>query len=52
MDKINFCKRRAKQIKADYPDCAYMKRLDIAAKEMGFENFTKLQNKYSNKDGD
>ncbi|MGL5398146.1 MAG: hypothetical protein ACRDBQ_23210 [Shewanella sp.] len=52
MDKIDQCKRRAKQIKADHPNCSYMKRLDIAAKELGFEHFTQLQAKCRSKDGE
>ncbi len=40
---LNRCKRRAKQIKADYPDACYSKRLDIAAKELGFRHYTDLK---------
>lgn len=42
-DYLNRCKRRAKQIKADYPDACHMQRLDIAAKELGFRHYTDLK---------
>jgi len=42
----DICKRRAKQIKSDYPDIVYTKRLDIAAQEQGFKHYTALRNLY------
>jgi hypothetical protein len=33
------CQRRAKQIKNDYPESSYCQRLDIAAKELGFDSY-------------
>jgi hypothetical protein len=42
----DICKRRAKQIKSDYPDIIYTKRLDIAAQEQGFKHYTALRNLY------
>jgi hypothetical protein len=36
------CQRRAKQIKNDYPGCSYCQRLNIAAKELGFDNYPAL----------
>lgn len=36
------CQRRAKQIKRDYPASSYCQRLDIAAKELGFDSYQLL----------
>jgi hypothetical protein len=40
--KLEQCKRRAKQIKCDYPELSYCQRLDVAAKELGFNSFQSL----------
>lgn len=36
------CKRRAKQIKSDYPELSFCQRLDVAAKELGFRSYQHL----------
>ncbi len=38
------CKRKARQLKSDYPDLSFTKRLDIAAKQQGFKHYTSLVN--------
>jgi len=43
IDIIEQCKRKAKQIKRDYPDKGYMQRLDVAARLMGYQHYTDLQ---------
>lgn len=40
--KSEQCKRRAKQIKRDYPDLSFCQRLEVAAKELGFKSFQNL----------
>ena len=40
---IALCKRRAKQIKNDYPENGLCQRMDIAAREMGFKNYNDLR---------
>lgn len=40
--KSEQCKRRAKQIKREYPELSYCKRLDVVAKELGFNSYQSL----------
>lgn len=42
-DHHSNCQRRARQIKSDYPEVSYTRRLDIAAKEQGFKHYTSLR---------
>lgn len=37
------CRRKAKQIKSDYPTLGLNQRRDIAAKAMGFKHYRSLQ---------
>ncbi len=39
---LSDCKRKARQLKSDYPDYSYVERLDIAAKQQGFKHYTSL----------
>ncbi len=43
-NKIEQCKRQAKRIKSDYPELGYMQRLDVVAKQMGYQHYTNLVN--------
>ena len=36
------CQRRAKQLKHDYPECSYCQRLDLVARDLGFESYQHL----------
>ncbi|WP_345009461.1 hypothetical protein [Pseudaeromonas paramecii] len=45
-DHIESCKRKAHQIKSDYPELSYVKRLDVAAKAQGFKHYTALKKLY------
>lgn len=40
--KSEQCKRRAKQIKRDYSDLSFCQRLEVAAKELGFDSYQSL----------
>lgn len=37
------CKKRAKQLKSDYPEKGLCQRMDIAAREMGFKHYNDLR---------
>lgn len=39
---LDSCKRTARQIKKDYPNLPFSKRLDIAAKQQGFKHYNTL----------
>lgn len=45
-DHLDTCKRRARQIKSDYPDKGYNERLSVAAQEQGFRHYTTLRKLY------
>ena len=42
--KVEDCKRMAKRIKREYPELVYMQRLDVVAKQMGYQHYTNLAN--------
>ncbi len=44
VNKIEQCKRQAKRIKSGYPGIGYMQRLDVVAKQMGYQDYANLVN--------
>jgi hypothetical protein len=43
-DHSDSCKRQARQLKKDFPQLGYNKRLDLAAQNQGFKHYTSLNN--------
>jgi aryl-alcohol dehydrogenase-like predicted oxidoreductase len=47
---IRSAKRRAKRLRGKYPDICHMHRLDVVAREMGYQNFRSMQRELANED--
>lgn len=44
IEHSNSCKQQARQLKKQYPELVYNKRLDLAAQKQGFKHYTSLNN--------